>query len=132
MSEPRTRTAAEVADHAAALVDDARTLSDDIVARYGNGTRTNAQRLAELVERLAAQVEDLAAVADTSKRTTAGPYSQTPTVHRTAANVAETWQRYGTLAGGGDDPRGELWLAVALLARLVASLADPDPEERHA
>jgi hypothetical protein len=64
MSEPRTRTAAEVADHAAVVLDDASALT--AVLRPPGGqphpTRIQVRFIVSLIERLAAQVEDLAAV----------------------------------------------------------------------
>lgn len=64
MSEPRSRTAEEVADHASTLLDDIQRAS------HVHGTAVNSQtptqrdleRALDLVSRLAAQVEDLAAV----------------------------------------------------------------------
>lgn len=57
MSEPRTRTAAEVADHAAALVDYTQGIIDD-------AWTVRDCAVANVLNRLAAQVEDLAAEVD--------------------------------------------------------------------
>lgn len=54
MSEPRTRTAAEVADHAADVLTDVQRLAED------DAMAGDVRVLASIVERLAAQVEDLA------------------------------------------------------------------------
>lgn len=36
--------------------------------------------------------------------------------------AADTYRRYVDLSGGGDDPRGELWDAIAGMAELVEEL----------
>lgn len=65
MTEPRTRTAAEVADHAAAAQADAHKVYD-VTGGYASALAKtcDVHRLAGVVKRLAAQVEDLAAVVD--------------------------------------------------------------------
>lgn len=59
---PRTRTAEQVADHAGILQEDAQQLAGLIRHTSGGSTTDDLARVADLVERLAAQVEDLAAV----------------------------------------------------------------------
>lgn len=60
---PRQRSASTVADDAAQLVADAQRVAGQ-VGRYGSrpATRGDVRRVADLVERLGAQLEDLAAV----------------------------------------------------------------------
>lgn len=66
MSEPRTRTAEEVADHAASLLDDVQHVHRAGAQLAGSTVDrdllSQSQLTLALVERLAAQVEDLAAV----------------------------------------------------------------------
>lgn len=61
MSEPRTRTAVEVADHASILLDEAQR-------RYRNPTAWTETFLLDAVERLCAQVEDLSAEVERLRR----------------------------------------------------------------
>lgn len=62
MTEPRTRTAAEVADHASAVQADAFALVDRATVRDDVSAYEFGRTATGLIERLAAQVEDLAAV----------------------------------------------------------------------
>lgn len=59
MIEPRTRTAGEVADHAGLLQRDVADLADEVADAWG--ATSYGVRILGLMERLAAQVEDLAA-----------------------------------------------------------------------
>lgn len=59
--EVRTRSLLEIADHAAALVTDAQDLAERMASGPLMATTGDVRRVALLVERLAAQVEDLAA-----------------------------------------------------------------------
>lgn len=69
MSEPRHRTPAEIADHASDVVREANEWSESARRAIGISdpvtALTRTLQVANLVERLAAQVEDLAAVVAT-------------------------------------------------------------------
>lgn len=68
MSEPRTRSAAEVADHASDVQVEAEAINNGI---HGDSSPVGLASLAlSLIERLAAQVEDLAAVVAGETETT--------------------------------------------------------------
>ena len=62
MTEPRTRTAIEVADHASSIVEEAEKIHSSGAYTTKAATVGQYHTALRLLERLAAQVEDLAAV----------------------------------------------------------------------
>jgi hypothetical protein len=104
MPEPRTRTAAEVADHAAVVLDDAAALTE-VLRQPGvqpHPTRIQVRFTASLIERLAAQVEDLASVvADVTDNLDPQPAPQPAPLDAVAGALGAIYSGAGRLEAAG-------------------------------
>lgn len=137
MTEPRNRTAAEVADHAGILQEDAQQLAGLIRYAAPVDPKEDLARVADLVERLAAQVEDIAAVdagvnepdpvleADNARYRLDEPEEPEP-----AHQEPVRWVDVSRLDDGSHVKRVAPWAAASVIAQGTISTYDEVLRER--